>query len=469
MMKEQLTKTDIVKIEERKATKGFFKILGGVVRSWIGNIGPDLSNSRDIDTLISKMKECLNPKGGEVSARKNTVSLGNLYLSLSAEGKIKFLQTLAEKFNSNKEEIDKKITDYKDDKNPELSYKFEQELIKILESPRSKILKQFISLPEGLKFIIDMRSDVLKLRSHYKSLDPLEKELKSILYTWVDVDLLDLRQITWDSPASLLEKLIKYEAVHKISSWGDLKNRLDSDRLCFAFFHYKIQSEPLIFVEVALMNKVADSIQHLLDESIPSGDPNHANVAIFYSISNTQTGLSGISLGNFLIKKVVEKLSKEFKSIKTYATLSPIPGFTKWLKEQDMALLDKLNIRLSKPNIKDSMEEMLESVKQLKTTIEEDSNEVKECFRKLCAYYLLKVSNSNGSAYDQVAHFHLSNGAAIKQLNWMADTSEKGIDQSVGMMVNYLYELSKIDSNHENYMVKKIISCSKQMSSILEK
>ncbi|MFP3026809.1 MAG: malonyl-CoA decarboxylase [Wolbachia sp.] len=457
MIKESLAKTDIVKVEDKKAPKGFFKILGEVadaVRSWVGNISPDLSSSRDVDSLVLKMNECLNPKGGEVSARKNTVSLGNLYLSLSEAGQIKFLQTLAEKFNPDKTKIDEEIKVYKKNQDSESSYKFEQDLIKVLESPRSKILKQFISLPEGLKFIVDMRSDVLKLKNQYKSLSPLENELKSILCTLVDVDLLDLHQITWDSPASLLEKLIKYEAVHKISSWDDLKNRLDSDRLCFAFFHYKIPNEPLIFVEVALMNEIADSIQHVLDESVPSSDPSSASTAIFYSISNTQTGLSGISLGNFLIKRVVEKLSQEFKSVKVYATLSPVPGFTKWLKNQDVALLGKLNI-------KQSGTEILESIK---TNIECE----KQSLLKLCAHYLLKVKSSGGGAYDPVAHFHLSNGASIKQINWMADTSEKGISQSAGIMVNYLYELPKIDNNHENYMINKAISHSKKVSSMLK-
>ncbi|MGL9681648.1 MAG: malonyl-CoA decarboxylase [Wolbachia sp.] len=463
MTKESLVKADIAQVEDKKTVSGFFKIFDGVadaVRSWIGNIGHDLSNSRDIDSLILKMNECLNPKGGEVSARKNTVSLGNLYLSLSEKGKIKFLQTLAEKFSLNKVEIDRKIKEYRGNQNLELNYKFEQDLVRVLESPRSKILKQFISLPEGLKFIVDMRSDVLKLKNQYNELNRLESELKSILLSWVDVDLLDLHQITWNSPASLLEKLIKYEAVHKISSWGDLKNRLDSDRLCFAFFHYKIPNEPLIFVEVALMNGITDSIQHLLDESIPSSDPSSASTAIFYSISNTQAGLSGISLGNFLIKRVVEKLSQEFKSIRTYATLSPIPGFTKWLNEsliQDITLLSKLNI-------KQSSAEVLKSIEQLKTNTECE----KQCLLKLCAHYLLKIKNSSGGAYDPVAHFHLSNGASIKQLNWMADVSEKGISQSAGMMVNYLYELSKIDNNHESYMVNKVISHSKQVSSMLK-
>lgn len=455
--------TDIVKVEDKKVVKSFFKIFSGVadaVRLWTGSISPDLSNSQDINTLISKMTECLNPTGGEVSARKNTVSLGNLYLSLSENGKIKFLQTLAEEFNSNKEEIDDKIAEYKKNQDPELTYKFEQDLIKTIESPRSKILKQFISLPNGLKFIVDMRSDVLRLKNQYKILNPLEKELKNILCTWFDVDLLDLHQITWDSPASLLERLIKYEAVHEISSWTDLKNRLDHDRLCFAFFHYKIPTEPLIFVEVALVNEIANSIQHLLDESVPSNDPNDASIAIFYSISNTQKGLSGISLGNFLIKRVVEKLSQEFKSIKKYATLSPIPGFIKWLKEnlnQDATLLDKLHIEQTSV-------EILQNIEQLQIDVQ-CSSEIKQCLLKLCTYYLLKA---NGGACDPVAHFHLSNGASIKQLNWMADTSEKGIKQSAGIMVNYLYELSKIDKNHENYMLNKVISCSKEVSSILK-
>ncbi len=202
------------------------------------------------------------------------------------------------------------------------------------------------------------------------------------------------------------------------------------------------------------MNEIADSIQHVLDESVPSSDPSSASTAIFYSISNTQTGLSGISLGNFLIKRVVEKLSQEFKSVKVYATLSPVPGFTKWLKNQDVALLGKLNI-------KQSGTEILESIK---TNIECE----KQSLLKLCAHYLLKVKSSGGGAYDPVAHFHLSNGASIKQINWMADTSEKGISQSVGIMVNYLYELPKIDNNHENYMINKVISCSKKVSSMLK-
>ncbi|WFW29483.1 MAG: malonyl-CoA decarboxylase [Wolbachia endosymbiont of Menacanthus eurysternus] len=452
-----------MQIKNKKTVKDFLRIFGevtDVIKSWIGNINPDLSNNRDIDSLILKMNECLNPKGGEILARKNTVSLGNLYLNLSEKGKIKFLQILAKKFNLNKARVNEKINEYKKNQNSESNYKFEQDLIKALESPRFKILKQFISLPEGLKFIVDMRSDVLRLKNQYKEFNRLANELKNILLSWVDVDLLDLRQITWDSPASLLEKLIKYEAVHKISSWGDLKNRLDSDRLCFAFFHYKILNEPLIFVEVALMNRIASNIQHLLDESIPSGDPSSASTAIFYSISNTKVGLSGISLGSFLIKRVVEKLSQDFKSIKIYATLSPIPGFISWLKKS--LIQENINL-LNKLNIKQSSVEILESIEQLRV----NSEYKKQCLLKLCAYYLLKVKNSSGGAYDTVAHFHLSNGASIKQLNWMADISEKGISQSAGIMVNYVYELSKIDNNHEGYMVDKIVFHSKQMLSLL--
>ncbi len=456
-----MTDQPLIKVK-RNAIVSILKVLGEAtetVRSWVGSINEDLTSSKDIEALKMKMKECLNPKGGEITARRNTVSLGNLYLNLSEVGKIKFLKILVEELDTSKKEINNKIIAYQANLDPNLNYKLEQDLITALESPRLKILKQFISLQNGLKFIVDMRSDALKLKAEHKMLSTLEKDLKNILSSWFDVELLDFCQITWDSPASLLEKLIKYEAVHKISSWDDLKNRLG---LCFAFFHHKIQNEPLIFVEVALTDKIADKIQLLIDETIP--DPKNMSVAMFYSISNTQIGLSGINLGNFLIKRVVERLSQEFKNVKTYATLSPIPGFSKWLKnisqsQQYSALAKNLNIDKLAP-------EILECIDPIKVL--DCSSDIKQILLKLCAYYLLKVKNGN-NAFDPVAHFHLSNGASIKRLNWLADISEKGIEQSVGIMVNYLYELPKIDNNHENYMINKIIPSSKDVLNLLKK
>ena len=196
-----------------------------------------------------------------------------------------------------------------------------------------RLLTQFNGLPEGVKFLVDMRGELLPLARRDSGLKSLDEDLKTLLGTWFDVGFLELRRITWDSAsAALLERLIAYEAVHAIESWDDLKNRLDSDRRCFAFFHPRMPDEPLIFVEVALVNGMADNVQKLLDEDAPVQDPRHADTAIFYSISNAQKGLAGISFGNFLIKRVVDELSREFPRLKTFATLSPVTGFRAWLE-----------------------------------------------------------------------------------------------------------------------------------------
>src|SRR6202012_2785364 len=200
-----------------------------------------------------------------------------------------------------------------------------------LEPPRLKLLTQFTSIPDGRKFLVDLRGDLLKVRASDKLLNALDADLRGLLSAWFDIGFLELERIDWNSSAALLEKLVDYEAVHAIRSWRDLKNRLDSDRRCYAFFHPRMPGEPLIFVEVALVKGLAGSVQDLLDEKAPVQDPKQADTAIFYSISNCQAGLAGISFGNFLIKRVVEELSGEFRNLKTFATLSPMPGFRGWL------------------------------------------------------------------------------------------------------------------------------------------
>ena len=204
-------------------------------------------------------------------------------------------------------------------------------LRRALEPPRLKLLTQFTSIPDGRKFLVDLRGFLLKIRKDDKLLAALDADLRGLLAAWFDIGFLELQRIDWNSPAALLEKLVDYEAVHAIRSWRDLKNRLDSDRRCYAFFHPRMPGEPLIFVEVALVKGLAGSVQGLLDEKAPVQDPREADTAIFYSISNCQRGLAGISFGNFLIKRVVEELSAEFRNLKTFATLSPIPGFRRWL------------------------------------------------------------------------------------------------------------------------------------------
>ncbi|WP_249549156.1 malonyl-CoA decarboxylase domain-containing protein [Anaplasma phagocytophilum] len=435
-----------------------------VVLSWVGNIGKDLSRKQDIDNLLSKMRECVSPKGGEVKARYNTISLGNLYLQLSDVGKARFLRMLNDRFNSMQEEVDGKISEYVNNTDSALEEKLRFELISVLSSPRLSILKQFMSLSEGVKFLVDMRADAITLSKKGENFFALERDLKGVLSSLFDVGLLELRHITWDSPASLLEKLIFYEAVHAISSWEDLRHRLESDRRCFAFFHYKMPQEPLIFVEVALVNDVANSVQALLDDSAPKKDPSEAKVAIFYSISNTQVGLTGISLGNFLIKRVVSMLSSEFSNIKTYATLSPVPGFVRWLNE---VLASDGDAFLRSIGISHSVEGLQSYINSISSDPKCVPVVSQELLLRLCAHYLNTKSGSR--VIDPVAHFHLSNGASIRRLNWMADTSQKGLLSSLGIMVNYSYELSKIDDNHEAYVVHGKVTYSREIATLLKK
>ena len=311
-----------------------------------------------------------------------------------------------------------------------------------------------------------------------KTLKGLEHDLKGLLTTWFDVDFLELRRISWDSSsASILEKLIAYEAVHAIESWDDLKNRLDSDRRCFAYFHPRMPDEPLIFVEVALVDGISSNVQTLLDESAPVIDPASADTAIFYSISNAQKGLAGISFGNFLIKRVVNSLSGEFEDLKTFATLSPLPGFKSWL-DKHLAVGDKDLLNANDRKALKMLGGKSSGAKgKLKALLEDaaclDNPEVSEALQgvltRLAAQYLAQEKRREGDlrALDPVAHFHLSNGARIQRLNWKGDTSAKGFGQSAGLMVNYLYKLRHLESNHEAYRSSGKVVISSALRSLL--
>jgi malonyl-CoA decarboxylase len=297
----------------------------------------------------------------------------------------------------------------------------------------------------------------------------MERDLRNLLSSWFDVGFLELRQITWESSAALLEKLIAYEAVHEIASWTDLKNRLDSDRRCFAYIHPRMPDEPLIFVEVALVNGMAANVQDLLDEDAPVADPDKADTAIFYSISNAQKGLAGISFGNFLIKRVVGSLSTEFPNLKTFATLSPIPGFRKWLDgrlaEGDPKLLtpaERKELKKLETGVgaKGSLKQILSRADWPKDEVVAET--IKGPLMRLCARYLTEEKRSGTRALDPVAHFHLTNGARMERLNWLGDVSPKGISQAAGLMINYLYKLGDIDGNHEVYTGEgKIVTASR--------
>ncbi|AQV95370.1 malonyl-CoA decarboxylase [Cupriavidus necator] len=300
----------------------------------------------------------------------------------------------------------------------------------------------------GLHFLIQLRADMLRWQRRMPGLRPLDDDLEALFSNWFDVGLLELQPITWDSPASLLEKLIRYEAVHEIASWTDLRNRLDSDRRCYAFFHPRIPREPLIFVEVAFAPEMAADVHTLLDETAPLEDLRRVKWAIFYSISNTQAGLRGVSFGNFLLKRVIEEVQREFPKVKQFATLSPIPGFADWLRKQDgdavaRVLGDKRVARWRERhgNAPADGAGWLEALAP-----DADDAVVRDTAMTLAAHFLVCERNQSMPA-DPVARFHLGNGACVERLNWGADLSRKGRSQSCGMMVNYLYVPEALDDN----------------------
>ncbi|MBC7379189.1 MAG: malonyl-CoA decarboxylase [Burkholderiaceae bacterium] len=335
-------------------------------------------------------------------------------------------------------------------------------LRKAFVSPRTRLLQRFTAYPEGMRFLVDLRAELLPHLKSDKRLLALDAELENLFSTWFDVAFLDLRRISWDSPASLIEKLIKYEAVHDIKGWADVKNRLDSDRRCYGFFHPRLPDEPLIFVEVALMDEMAGSITPLLDESAAASDLAKATTAIFYSISNTQTGLRGVSFGDSLIKRVVETLRAEFPRLKTFATLSPIPGLRAWLGKNAADMLKRLSdkeLAVLGRAVGFEPPASAHVLAALDSALTLDAKSPIRQFLLQCAAHYLGRELQDGKPVDAVARFHLGNGARVERLNWAGDPSAKGVKQSYGLMVNYLYDLKRLD-RHRNLLAQGKVAVS---------
>jgi malonyl-CoA decarboxylase len=438
-------------IEELK--RAWRDLLGMTRRMITGKIHPDLPDE-DQSHVSKEIYQCLFGKGGEVSCRAQAADLAMTYMSLSQTGRERFLNLLARDFQLKWDQIRELYEKADSAEDDEEKLQTQVALSDALVPPNIGLLKKFSSLPNGFKFLIDLRADLLPIRKDDPYLKKLDSDLKGVLSSWFDVGLLDLREITWQqSSAALLEKLIEYEAVHKIKSWQDLRNRLDSDRYCFAFFHYKIPDEPLIFVEVALTDRIPDSIHTVLDETAETLAVEKADTAVFYSISNTQRGLAGISLGNFLIKRVVRELTQKLDNLKHFVTLSPIPGFCRWLKRE----LD----RGTNPVIK-RLGVDPDVLNPVWVHDKDAADRFKPVLMKVCAHYLVKEKRGD-KAKDPVANFHLTNGAYLRRINWLSDTSAKGLSQSLGIMANYYYDLDDIVKNHELYMTRSEIAVGKEL------
>lgn len=449
-------------------------------------VRPSLSRGRrpraslpesDADRVAARMEACLEERGGEVSARARAAELGRVYLDLNTDGRGKFLHLLASRFGVDRKAIDNAIADLQAAGDDLRRYRAAKRILAdALVPPRGRLLAQFTTLPQGMKFLVDMRRDMLALAREDAAIGEMAEDLRGMLANWFDIGLLDLKPITWDSPASLLEKLILYEAVHAVESWADLRNRLASDRRCYAYFHPRMPDEPLIFVQVALVQKLADNVQALLDVEGKTLDPMKADTAIFYSISNTQEGLTGISFGNFLIKRVVDGLARELPNLKTFATLSPIPGFLPWLRRT-----------LAAGTIGSFSADEHRALKQVtghggakgafKALLDRPDwhadptcvEAAKAPLMRLCARYLLQEKARDGRPLDPVARFHLHNGARVERLNWLADTSPRGLSRSAGLMVNYLYRLGDIEDNHEAFASRGTIASASEVRSLARK
>ncbi|QTQ32516.1 malonyl-CoA decarboxylase [Aromatoleum bremense] len=404
-----------------------------------------------------QLKECAEGLGGEVSTRLRAGRLAETYLSLDDAGRIAFLRMIALEFGPDPKRIAKAHEAYQAAVGTERQWDAEAQLRAAMRSSRIRILTQFNAIPQGVKFLVDLRADLLRFLEKDKELKSLDRELEARLTAWFDVGFLELTRLTWNSPAALLEKIVQYEAVHEIQSWRDLKNRLGSDRRCYAFFHPRMPQEPLIFVEVALMEDLADNVQKLLDENAPAADTDRATTAIFYSISATQEGLRGVSFGNFLLKRVLDDLKRDFPKLNTFATLSPIPGLVRWASkhpdEVAAAFTETDWKRLAAIGIEGPDSERLKPVLAGSHGWVADrplARALRDPLLRTAAAYLLG-GRRDSKAIDPVARFHLGNGARIERLNWLADTSDKGLDQSWGIMVNYLYDPDRIVTNVETF------------------
>ncbi len=323
-------------------------------------------------------------------------------------------------------------------------------LQRIAASPRQELFRRLNQAPEGTVTLVHLRKNLLSQMADHPEWQVIDADLVHLFNSWFNRGFLTLQRIDWHTPAIVLEKLIEYEAVHEISGWPDLRRRLQSDRRCFAFFHPALPNEPLIFIEVALVKGISSAVQPLLDINAPVADPEKADTAVFYSITNCQPGLRGVSFGNLLIKQVAQRLGEEFPRIKTFSTLSPIPGFTAWLAANASSV--------SEP-AKAVLQNLLVPDWHRQSTLVASLQKV---LPPLCSHYLLHATH-DGAPADPVARFHLGNGARAERLNWLADTSARGVKNCAGMMVNYVYHLDQIEDNHEHYVREHRVAATHDM------
>jgi malonyl-CoA decarboxylase len=414
-----------------------------------------LTKSRYLARAIGAVNRLISERG-ESNAVSMADELIHNYRKLDKDQHIKFFTALAEKFSPDAEKVLKAAQSFAADPNTRNYVRLQR----IAESPRQELLRRLNRARSGTAAVVEMRRDLLQLLDKKPELATVDFDMRHLLSSWFNPGFLKMHRVDWKSPAEVLEKIIKHEAVHAIDGWDDLRRRLQPDRRCFAFFHPQLPDEPLIFVEVGLLPEIPTAIAPLVDKKAEAvSQVKEYKVAAFYSISNCEPGLRGVSMGNFLIKRVAEQLHAEFPSLKTFITLSPIPGLVDWIAA-GANLADQMPMEQIKPALRAARDEALATLnlaghswpERLSGGWHPDIASAKEKSALLCLTALYLAHASTGRNGNPVAKFHLGNGAKLHQINWAGDLSRKGLRQSAGIMVNYLYDLASVEENHERFV-----------------
>jgi malonyl-CoA decarboxylase len=408
------------------------------------------------ESLIELCEHLLSGRGEASGVALAREILGR-FAELTTGPRIAFFEALAERFGPDKDKLEAAVVAWKDDPNDTTAA-----AVHAASEPRRQELFRRLNLaPGGTVALVRMREQLMDALPHRDDLTAVDEDFVHLFSSWFNRGFLVLRHIDWSTPAIVLEKIIRYEAVHAIHDWEDLRRRIDPpDRRCYAFFHPALVDDPLIFVEVALTRDIPGAIAPILATERAVSDSDKNRTAAFYSISNCQRGLAGVSFGSFLIKQVVEEISREMPRLSTFVTLSPVPGFTAWLKRE---------------RAQENSQALAETDKTTLSLLDEEgwwfdaekTERLQDPLMRAAAWYFLRARNKRGGALDPVARFHLGNGARLERINWLADMSEKALAQADGLMVNYLYDLDEIEKNHEAYAEGRTVVASNAVQRLL--
>jgi malonyl-CoA decarboxylase len=411
---------------------------------------PKDADSR-VEQLIDDCRALVEGRG-EASGVALAAEVMGRYRALDPSDHAAFFTALADNFGPDRDHMRDAVAKFESDGDEAAA----SEVHFASEPRRHELFRRLNRAPGGTTALVAMRADLLLLVKQNPLLAIVDRDFLHLFGSWFNRGFLVLRRIDWSSPAALLEKIIRYEAVHEIGDWDDLRRRIDpADRRCYAFFHPRLVDDPLIFVEVALTLALPPAIAPLLAEKRAHLAPNKARVATFYSISNCQQGLAGVNFGNFLIKQVVEEIRRELPAIETFVTLSPVPGFRAWLETTE------------DPAIAPLKSAALELASEDNGPAPGVAPRLRAALEPLAAHYFLKARRPDGRVLDSVARFHLGNGARLERINWEGDLSPKGLAESFGIMVNYLYDLEEIERNHEAFVNRGQIAASAAVKKLL--